>query len=340
MNELAAAPVAAPSRRGNAAVRGVNSAPRAGGMPLDSSANATDNTQSSSSGSLVNWAQSQAPVPSQKTKEADAGNGGDKHRATAAPRQSRESERQGNTAALEGDESENQSNGGCLLVFNGGEGAGSIVKRRTAGESEAGEGALSQPCDVAYWRARPKEDAAVLWAWTPDIPPWFRRCTGDGSSGGGGGERGGGGFSPAGADEAVLRGELLSPLLPSGVSPDLLKKSAPGVHFSGERKQSDQPLSERWRKKEAKVGRGRKESSPSGTDSDAGGGGGGGGGAGEGPKAGAFVVRETGIPGKLQLLFVAKTKVQYRSSPNTGQVWGMNFMERGHCCFLGHLFYD
>ncbi|CAM9421915.1 unnamed protein product, partial [Laminaria digitata] len=185
--------------------------------------------------------------------------------------------------------SEDHQSHGCLLVFNGGENDGNLRKRVTAGESEAGEGPLSQPCDVAYWRARPNDDdtAVVLRAWTPDFPPWFRRCTSGSRS------------------EAFLRGELLSPLLPPDVNPSPQTKSACGA-YSGERKKSDRPSSERWRQKKVEVGRSREESGP-GIDA---GGGGDGDGDGEGPKAGAFVVRETGVPGKLQLLFVAKTKVQ------------------------------
>lgn len=321
VKELAAAPDSPPTRQKDVAVRGRNGEPRpGGGTPLDSRVTATDKSQPPSLGSLANWAQSQAPtIPSATPGESKAGDGGDEHRPTLEPRQSsRESERRGNTAVLEGaDPSEDQSHGGCLLVFTGGEGTGNIVKRRTAGESEAGEGPLSQPCDVAYWRARQEKNedtAVVLRAWTPDVPPWFRRFTstsgGSSSGGGGGGGSGSGGFSPATADEAFLRGELLSPLFPPDVSPNpVVNKSANSAYSSGEIKRSNQPSSERWRQKEVKVGRGRKESSPSGGDAGGGGGGGGGDGDGEGPKTGTFVVRETGVPGKLQLLFVTKTKV-------------------------------
>ena len=306
VKELAAAPDA-PSSQDKAAVNGINGVLHLECMPLDSIA--ADNSQPSSLGSLVNWAQSQAPTQRGNNDEAKAGaeGGGGRHRPTV-PRQSRASERQGNTAVLEGGGSDDHSHG-CLLVFTGGENAGKIRKRRTAGESETGEGPLSQPCDVAYWKARPKEDTVVLRAWAPDVPPWFRRCT----SGSGGSGGGGGGFSSAAADEAFLREELLSPHLPPGVTPTPLNNFTPGA-YPGERKQSDQPSSER--KKGKKVGMSREESGP---DSDTGCGGGGGVDGG-GTKAGAFVVRETGVPGKLQLLFVAKTKVQYLSK--AVQVWG------------------
>lgn len=359
MKEVAAAPDA-PSGQKDAGISSVKGGLRYGRKKVDSSA---ANSSQSNVGSLVNWAQTQKPVASGNPENNPGHGGREKHREMTAEQRhgnntavlehratTAEQQHANITAVLEGDPEDQSHGGGCLLVFNGGEDSRNLRKRRTAGESEAGEGALSQPCDVAYWRERPKRGSTVLHAWTPCPPPWFRRCTG--GSGGNGGGGGGGGFNPVAADEEFLRGELLSPLPPGmslpGSNPpsashnavkksplaavysgdrkqsgrpshpeksapvslsgerqqsarfSSLKKSEPVV-LSGERRQSDQPSSDPWR--QDKVERRKYSSIPSNDIV--------GGGGGAGPKVGAFVVRETGVPGKLQLLFVAKTKVQY-----------------------------
>lgn len=168
----------------------------------------------------------------------------------------------------------------CLLVFTGDENAGRLRKRRTAGESEAAEGPLCQPCDLAYWRPsgpgrRVEGHACAAWAWTPELPRWFRPHTG----------RGGwpGSSSDDVDDEDEARRELLPPAAPS---------QGKCATSRGDKNESKGPLSRAENKGHARGSVGGNV---------------GGGGK---PLLGAFMVRETGVLRKLQLLFVAKTKVQ------------------------------
>lgn len=188
----------------------------------------------------------------------------------------------------------------CLLVFTDGESAGLPRNRRTAGESEEGEGPLRQPCDVAYWRGA---DASRSWStsrekngrtgsrvWQPQIPPWYRRYSTS--------------SEPDGNTEVFLHKERLSPSggfgRPIGYDPP----NTTGAGRAG--------LSTRKNARPSGIqeleGR-RREESRSNTRTGL---------SGEGgtrkkserePELGAFIVRETGIPGELQLLFVTKSKV-------------------------------
>eukprot|EP00903_Cladosiphon_okamuranus_P021088 g19371.t1 len=165
----------------------------------------------------------------------------------------------------------------CLLVFNGGEDAERLRKRRTAGESEAAEGPVRQPCDLAYWRpsgqGRGVEGhATAAWVWAPELPRWFRphACYG-----------GRPGLSTDDVDdEDKARKELLPPASPS---------QGESVPLRGDNNGIKDPLARDENKRHA---RGSVD-----------------GGTVDGkPLLGAFLVRETGSVGKLQLLFVAKTK--------------------------------
>ncbi|CBJ27303.1 conserved unknown protein [Ectocarpus siliculosus] len=187
--------------------------------------------------------------------------------------------------------------GACLLVFAGGEDAGGLRQRRVAGESEDAEGPLSQPCDVAYWRPRrtaagefpekggkkkkkkrkPEEkegeveDTTTVWAWNPEPPRWFW---------------------PNPEDEERARRELLSPASPPRTNPAPTSKPPAGFPPRGHTKK---PIDRRsTSENESSTGQFRVGSIK-------------GGGTGE-PTLGAFVVCATGVAGKLQLSFIAKTK--------------------------------
>ncbi|CAM9994714.1 unnamed protein product, partial [Ectocarpus sp. 8 AP-2014] len=179
----------------------------------------------------------------------------------------------------------------------GGEDAGGLRQRRVAGESEDAEGPLSQPCDVAYWRPRrtaagvfpekggkkkkkkskPEEKEGELeytttvWAWNPEPPRWFW---------------------PNPEDEERARRELLSPVSAPRTKPAPTSKPPAGFPPRGHTKK---PIDRRsTSENESSTGRFRVGSIK-------------GGGTGE-PTLGAFVVCATGVAGKLQLSFIAKTK--------------------------------
>lgn len=254
--------------------RGLSSSSSLGDGSLDGMISSRGATPSSS---LMAWARSQAPPPPITTT------------TTSSPGRRVE----------DGDECSRA----CLLVFNGGgEYFVGVKNRRTAGESEAAEGPLSQPCDVAYWRTRrrvqrrglPEDDDTTEWAWAPEPPPWFRRHSG----------RSGGRLSSSPSssptsssssfsatdDEKAARRELLS----SGFPPWDGGISAPSP---GAQKNRSNEIT---RNTAAPVIHGGVV------------------GGGE-PPVGAFVVRETDVRGKLQLLFVAKTKVPRRVLTSFGR---------------------
>ncbi|CAM9477052.1 unnamed protein product [Ectocarpus fasciculatus] len=184
----------------------------------------------------------------------------------------------------------------CLLVFAGGEDAGGLRQRRVAGESEDAEGPLSQPCDVAYWRPRrtagknpekegrkknkkrkqeekegEQEDTTAVWAWNPEPPRWFW---------------------PNPEDEERARRDLFSPVSPPRTNP--APNSKPPAEFPL-RGHTEKPI-------DLRSTTGGESSTEQLRDSSIKGGG-----TGE-PTLGAFVVCATGLAGKLQLSFVAKTK--------------------------------
>lgn len=191
----------------------------------------------------------------------------------------------------------------CLLAFTGGEHIGQLRKCRTAGETEEGEGPLHQPSDVAYWRkpqrrkrqrGDPREQknddratlsSAVVWAWTPSIPPWFRSYNGrrDGSKGCD--------SVDSAIDKEQLRVWLLSAV---HTTVDCHRSPADGrrTRIDIEEALSDGGVAKEPQKRE------RSESKSTCRVRE--------------PKIGSFVVRETGIPGQLQLLFVARRKVVFR----------------------------
>lgn len=267
--------------------------PSAGDAPMNNTTG-TSRATPSSPGSSGTWARSQAaPPPPTETTPGQGRASSPSQQAGAAGRrrpgaQNASPEKKA-SAAGEGpsDAADDVSPRACLLVFDGGEDAGRLRKRRTAGESEAGEGALCQPCDLAYWRARQPgrgaEGPGATWAWTPDPPCWFRPRTGHGCPGS---------FALDEDDdeEDEARRALLSP--PVLTPQDGYAPSRPGDrNHRNERSVS--------RDESAAAGRHARDSS-------------GGGGAADGsglPLLGSFVVRETGLRDKLQLLFVAKTKV-------------------------------
>lgn len=252
-----------------------------GGASLDGTTG-TWKTDSSGSGSFAAWARFQAP---RKTKTSSSiGDGNNTAAAAAGGRPGEGEPQQESPAAKAGGGDEDESSRACLLVFTGDEDAGRLRKRRTAGESEAAEGPLCQPCDVAYWRARRRsgresdgETSSTVWAWTPGLPEWFS------SQGVGGGRRPASSAAHGMDDEEEARRRLMSPVFPSQN-----KKSA-----RGDKKRTDGPAS-----RKNNGGPGDADGYGEGSD----------GGEGE-PVVGAFVVRDTGIPDELQLLFVAKTKV-------------------------------
>lgn len=254
-----------------------------GNAPADTTTSGSRGT-SLNSRSPVAWAQSQAPSP----PPAMASSG--RVKKPSPPQVSAEARGPGVRGTQEetpGDVGDASSRD-CLLVFTGGEGDGMLRKRRTAGESEAAEGPLCQPCDLAYWRPRPpgrgaQEGHSSAWAWTPEWPPrWFRPHASHGFPGS---------SSPDDADgEEAARRELLPPGFDA--------HSKPVPSRGGDEDGNEWPRSE-------------DESTITGSVQ-----GSVGGGAVEGsgrrrPLLGAFLVRETGPYGnKLQLLFVAKTKVR------------------------------
>ncbi|CAN0391673.1 unnamed protein product [Ectocarpus sp. 12 AP-2014] len=185
----------------------------------------------------------------------------------------------------------------CLLVFAGGEDAGGLRQRRVAGKSEDAEGPLSQPCDVAYWRPRrtaagelpekagkknkkkgkPEEkegeveDTATVWAWNPEPPRWFW---------------------PNPEDEERARRELLSPVSPLRTYPAPTSKPPAGRPPREHTKKTIDRCS--TSENESSTGQSRGSSIKGGSTGE--------------PTLGAFVVCATGVTGKLQLSFIAKTK--------------------------------
>eukprot|EP00752_Nemacystus_decipiens_P002009 g1929.t1 len=160
----------------------------------------------------------------------------------------------------------------CLLVFSGGEGAGRPRERRTAGESEAAEGALCQPCDLAYWRARSLggevDGRSSALAWTPEVPLWFWSHSNHGSPGS---------CSPDAAYEEEARRDLLPPEFDAHTN----RFPSQGEENEDEGLRSQADTAEGYDRGGVGVAK---------------------------PRLGAFLVRETEVHGKLQLLFVAKTK--------------------------------
>lgn len=204
----------------------------------------------------------------------------------------------------------------CLLVFKGGESACLSRSRRTAGESEAGEGPLHQPCDVAYWRGtagalRPRSRSPTSAknrgngsrVWRPQTPPWYRRCATS--------------SEPDGESELSLRKELLST---SGVLGLLVDDDLPKTQVLGSTGISAEDDTQHSEFPGFGDGRRERENSRSNVRTGVGGGGGKGKTDGREPQLGAFVVRETGIPGELQLLFVAKPKVLLRDPRGWGSI--------------------
>lgn len=212
----------------------------------------------------------------------------------------------------------------CLLVFSGCESACLSRSRRTAGESEAGEGPLCQPCHTAYWRrttgashsrsrSRPSANnrGNVSRVWRPQTPPWYRRCATS--------------SEPDGEREESLRKELLSTSGGLGLLDD---DDPPKTQVSGSTGISAEDDTQRSEFPGLGAGRRENENSRSNVRTSVGGGGGKGKTDGREPQLGAFVVRETGVPGELQLLFVAKPKVPLRDP------WGWGSIRR---CLLGVL---
>lgn len=293
--------------------RDLSSSSSVGDASLDGTISSRGAT-STSSGSVLAWARSQAPPPPTKTTNASsppqAAAAGRTANGKGQPRPRQEH----STAAGAGldEDRGDESSRACLLVFaGGGEHFVGAINRRAAGESETAEGPLSQPCDVAYWRARRRpqrrelteEDDTAVWAWTAALPPWFRPHVG--SSGGRTSSSSSSTTTPssfsATDDENVVRRELLSPSFPpwnssiSVPSREGKKKRSGGLRSNESTRQAAAPGIY-----------------------------GGVVGSGE-PPVGAFVVRETGYRGKLQLLYVAKTKVPRRAEPL--QVWGEKWFD-------------
>lgn len=173
-----------------------------------------------------------------------------------------------------GGEGEGEDARSCLLIFNGGENDGSLRRQHTPGEWEAKAGPLRQPCDVAYWRPR-KEGGDVVFAWNPEIPPWFRGRGRDGVN--------------ADDQEESIREELLASPQHTLHSNRPRKGSATARSPSTTSERNPQ-LRDLVVSTQSSDGRG-------GVIADDG-----------GPVAGDFVVREAGA-GELQLLLVAKIKV-------------------------------
>lgn len=254
----------------------------------------------SSTGSLVAWALSQTPAVHSKTEETNREDEDVAEKKLTPGRwpQKREQQKKSvvpmDSAPPIDVEASNQTCG-CLLVFNGGENATNKRKRRVAGESQAGEGPLRQPCDLSYWKARGGDD---LWAWTPQVPPWFRFY--DGYSGNNSGS--------AGDDAALLREELLS-LCPALVGSNPTRKSSV-VMSLGDIKHSMQ--APRVQQQHGDVMEGKQDDSIGDDIGNANAGG-------RGPQAGTFVVRETSVPGELQLLFVAKKVLRQAGDGGLGK---------------------
>lgn len=150
-----------------------------------SSSTAKGTRSSSDTGSLMEWAQAQAPAR-QSADEAgrrvpDEGQSPKVGRGEGfreLPITTSRSRKENNYYC---DHAED-----CLLVFNGGNNIGRLRKRCTAGETEEGEGPLRQPCDLSFWRANRGEEHTPR-AWKPSVPPWFRfRDRGDADEDGAG----------------------------------------------------------------------------------------------------------------------------------------------------------
>lgn len=213
----------------------------------------------------------------------------------------------------------------CLLVFN--DCADGVKnKRRTAGESVTAEGSLRQPCDVAYWRRRASQpqrqhipssrfpsttlhsekewaDAAALAEartneWFLEPPPWYKRFN-DQDEPNDDTNR-----SRSHHDEETLRMRLMCPGS-EGITKTRQGSAGRARHVL------DEPLGYN-NNLLSSVGakRGRDVSRGMGGRTGAQGWGNGGSGAVRDPEAGAFVVRETGVAGVLQLLYVVSTQVQ------------------------------
>lgn len=255
---------------GGRGYEGLSPPPSVDGAPVD-------NAMDSCSGSPVAWARSQAPPPTKtssgqgrKSSSAQVDAVG---RRPGVRKPHEEKSATGPSLGEVGDDSSRD----CLLVFTGGGGVGRLRKRRTAGESEAAEGPMCQPCDLAYWRARQPgrgvEGHATTCAWTAELPRWFRprSCHGSRDS-----------SVTDVNDEEDARRALLSPVLPSQ------NVSTPS---RGDKNRD-----------ESRVPKYESTGNIRGFVGDVVGGG--------KPLLGSFVVRETGLQEKLQLLFVAKTKVR------------------------------
>ncbi|CAB1116136.1 unnamed protein product [Ectocarpus sp. CCAP 1310/34] len=246
-------------------------------------------TTSSSSEMPSSWERSKAPPkpPPEQDKE---------NRPNKSGRGAGELQREAANFGQGPDDAEGDD-GACLLVFAGEEDAGGLRQRRVAGESEDAEGPLSQPCDVAYWRPRrtaagefpekgarkkkkkrkpeekedEEEDTNAVWAWNPEPPRWFW---------------------PNPEDEERARRELLLPASPPRTNPAPTSKPPAGFPPRGHTKK---PIDRRSTSKDE----GRTVQSRVGSIK---------GGGTEEPTLGAFVVCATGVAGKLQLSFIAKTK--------------------------------
>lgn len=242
---------------------------------------------SSGSGSLSAWEISQQPPPLSTTSESRLGR---RHGAGELPKYDPQVDQAASLPPIEG--SADGFSEACLVIFGGGEDAGSLRKRRTAGESEEGEGPLSQPCDVAFWKAARKGTGCSggVCAWNPSIPPWFCRRTGT--------IAGCSESSSEESEEARLRAELLLPPRPPGSIPP--KQETTVAAELGKNNKSARLSADIQRRQVGNKERKEGESSSGDDDEDRGE---------DEPEAGTFAVRETRVSGEFQLLYVAMTKV-------------------------------
>ena len=175
----------------------------------------------------------------------------------------------------------------CMFIFYGGKDTiGSLRKRRTAGESEVGEGPLSQPCDLSFWKARRAEEDTPL-AWDTAVPPWFRFWSGSSTT--------------TEDAKSLLRAEpLKGPKSQSSSQRSKQRTLAEGSLFSRSERGAKHPAAFKRSSHTKRWSKGQSESvldAIGSEDSD------------ETPVAGSFVVCESGNTGDLQLFFVDKTKV-------------------------------